>query len=223
MHRYLLLDNKKSYDQKAKAYRIVSAENQYLAEKELQEGKGTLRADYQNFQKARILLATTYYDSMEYAMMDYKEYVKMCREGEMAPRPEGSRAYYEHIDHLTALELDDFKSNLQHSQYNRPCLLTGSLGLWWNRHLELCAVKYDTLLDGVIDVMRRADCTDWEIKLSEGSLQLLGKHHDGTNTYTLSLLSAKGLRETERPMYAWEGNEYKPKPDWFRKIYGWLY
>lgn len=222
MHKYLLLDKEESYDDEKKAYKIVSADNEYQAETQLEEGKYTLRGDAGNFEKARILLATTYYDSTQYSMMDYEDYTKMCRDIDEEPRPEGSQAYYDHISSLTDQDLDDFKDNLLYSEYNLPCLMTGTLGLWKGRP-DLCPVKYGSLLEGVMDIMSRSDCNDWEIRLTEGTLQLLGKHHDGTNTYTLHVLSAKGLRETERPKYTWEGNDYKPRPDWFRKIYGWLF
>ena len=222
MHKYLLLDKEGTYDMTARAYKIVSAENEAIAEKLLEEGKHTLRDYTGNFEKARILLATTYYDSMQYSLMDYEDYAKMCRDSDEEPYPEGSQAYYDHIGRLTEQDLDDFKDNLQYSKYNLPCMMTGTLSLW-NGRPDLCPVKYDSLLEGVKDIMRRADCNDWEIRLTEGALMLLGKHHDGTNTYTLHVLSAKGLRETERDKYTWEGHDYDPQPDWFRKIYGWLF
>lgn len=222
MHRYLLLDKEGSYDITARAYKIVSADNECQAETQLEEGKYTLRGDTGNFEKARILLATTYYDSTWYSLMDYEEYAKMCRDNDEEPYPEGSQAYYDHIGNLTDQELDNFKDNLQYSKHNLPCLMTGTLDLW-NGRPDLRPVKYDSLLEGVKDIMSRADCTDWEIRLTEGTLQLLGKHHDGTNTYTLHVLSAKGLRETKRPKYTCEGFDYEPQPDWFRKIYGWLF
>lgn len=222
MHNYLLLDKEESYDDEKKAYKIVSANNECQAETQLEEGKYTLRGDAGNFEKARILLATTYFDSTQYSMMDYEDYADMCRDNDEKPYPEGSQAYYEHISSLTDQDLDDFKDNLMYSEYNLPCLMTGTLGLW-NGRPDLCPVKYGSLLEGVKDIMSRSDCNDWEIRLTEGALQLLGKHHDGTNTYTLHVLSAKGLRETQRPKYTWEGHDYDPRPDWFRKIYGWLF
>lgn len=222
MHKYLLLNKEESYDEEKKAYKIVNADNEYQAETLLEEGKYTLRGDAGNFEKARILLATTYYDSTQYSLMDYKDYAKMCRDNDEKPYPKGSQAYYDHIGRLTDQDLDNFKDNLQYSKYNLPCLMTGTLGLW-NGRPDLCPVKYDSLLEGVKDIMRRADCNDWEIRLTEGALRLLGTHHDGTNTYTLHVLSAKGLRETERDKYTWEGHDYDPQPDWFKKIYGWLF
>lgn len=222
MHKYLLLDKEGTYDKTARAYKIVGAENEAAAEKLLEEGKYSLRGDTGNFEKARILLATTYYDSMQYSLMDYEDYAKMCRDNDEEPRPNGSQAYYDHIGSLTDQDLGDFKANLKYSKYNLPCLMTGTLGLW-NGRPDLSPVKYDSLLEGVKDIMHRADCDDWEIRLTEGTLQLLGKHHDGTNTYTLHVLSAKGLRKTEHPKYNWEGHDYEPRPDWFRKIYGWLF
>lgn len=222
MPKYLLLDNKNYYDKRAKAYRIVDAPNHCLAEDLLKQGKATLRSDVKNFEKARILLQDTHYDSRYYALMPYKDYAKMCRDNDEKPRPEGTQAYYDHIGNLAKQDLDDFKANLQYSEYNLPCMMTGTLSLW-NGRPDLCPVKYDSLLEGVKDILRRADCDDWEIILTEGYLELRGLHHDGTNVYELHLLSAKGLKEVERPKYTWEGNDYDPKPDWFRKIYGWLF
>lgn len=223
MHKYLLLDKEGTYDMTARAYKIVNAENEAAAEKLLEEGKYTLRGDTGNFEKARILLATTYYDSTQYSLMDYEDYAKMCRENDENPFPEGSQAYYDHINSLTDQDLDNFKDNLQYSKYNLPCLMTGTLGLWDGR-ADLCPVKYGSLLEGIKDIMHHSsDCQDWEINLTEGALELLGKHHDGTNAFYLHILSAKGLKEVERPKYTWEGHDYDPRPDWFRKIYGWLF
>ena len=222
MHKYLLLDKEESYDKTTRAYKIVNADNECQAETQLEEGKYSLRGDAGNFEKARILLATTYYDSTQYSLMDYEDYAKMCRDNDEEPFPESSQAYYDHISSLTDQDLDNFKDNLQYSDYNLPCLMTGTLGLW-NGHPDLCPIKYGSLLEGVKDILRRADCDDWEIILTEGYLKLRGLHHDGTNVYELHLLSAKGLKEVERPKYTWEGHDYEPRPDWFRKIYGWLF
>lgn len=222
MPKYLLLDNENYFDERAKAYRIVDAPNHYLAEDLLKQGKASLRSDVKNFPKARILLQDTYYDSRYFALMPYKDYAKMCREEDVRPKPKDSQAYYDDIAERTEMELDDFKSNLECSENNKPCMLTGSDGLWDGRH-TLCPVKYNSLLEGIEDIMRRAVCDDWEIILTEGYLELRGLHHDGTNVYELHLLSAKGLKEVERPKYTWEGHDYNPKPDWYRKIYGWLF
>ena len=222
MPKYLLLDSKNYYDEQAKAYRIVNAPNHYLAEDLLKQGKVTLRSDVNNFPKARILLQDTLYDSRYYDNLPYEEYAQQCRDNDERPKPEGSQAYYDHIASLTKMELDDLKSNIEYCGFNKPCLLTGSAGLWDGRH-TLCPMKYNSLLEGIEDVIRRADVNDWEIILTEGHLELRGLHHDGTNVYELHLLSAKGLKEVERPKYTWEGHDYDPKPDWFKNIYGWLF
>ena len=222
MPRYLLLDSENYFDEQAKAYRIVNAPNHYLAEGLLKQGKVTLRSDVKNFPKARILLQNTLYDSRYYALMPYEDYAKMCSEEDVSPKPKDSQAYYDDIADRTDTELDDFKSNLEDSEYNKPCILTGYDELW-NGQNTLCPVIYNSLLEGIEDIMRRADCDDWKIILTEGYLELRGLHHDGTNIYELHLLSAKGRKEIGRPKYTWEGHDYDPKPDWFKNIYGWLY
>ena len=47
-------------------------------------------------------------------------------------------------------------------------------------------------------------------------------HHDGTNCFEIHLLSKKGIREANRPIYEWK-KDYEPKRWWFKNIYGWLY
>ena len=99
-------------------------------------------------------------------------------------------------------------------------MITGSLGLW-NGRPTIAPVLCNNLVEAIEKCF--GSCDDLEVNLENGHLEVLAKHHDGTNCFEIHILSKKGLREVERPKYTWCGEEYEPKPYWFKNIYGYLF
>ena len=160
------------------------------------------------------------FDSMAWLNVSYEDYLEMCKEMDMKPKEEGSAEQIEEVIEYMNDDFGDFKSNLEYSKWNVPCMITGSLGLWSGRP-TIAPVLCDNLVEAIEKCF--GSCDDLEVNLENGHLEVLAKHHDGTNCFEIHILSKKGLREVERPKYTWYGEDYEPKPYWFKNIYGYLF
>lgn len=160
-----------------------------------------------------------YFDSMAWLNVSYEDYLEMCEEMEIEPKEEGSSEQIEEVIEYMNDDFGDFKSNLKYSKWNVPCMITGSLGLW-NGRPTIVPVLCDNLVEAIEKCF--GSCDDLEVNLENGHLEVLAKHHDGTNCFEIHILSKKGLREVERPIYKYE-KDFEPKPYWFKNIYGYLF
>lgn len=79
-----------------------------------------------------------------------------------------------------------------------PCLITGTLGLWNGRH-AVQAVE-QTIARALSRCMGNGDSVTVE-EDGRGNLSVISRHHDGTNTFIIRLLTDKGVRS-----YAARGN-----------------
>ena len=166
----------------------------------------------------RVFRNGNYYDSMAWLSLSYDDYKEWCEEMEEEIHPEHSEKYWDQCRRIFENDWDDFKCNMKYSKWNVPCMITGSLGLW-NGRPNIAPVYCKTLIDAIAKCSDR--CDDAEVNLKDGYIEVLGKHHDGTNCFEIHILSKKGLREVERPKYYYE--DYDIKPWWFKNIYGYLF
>lgn len=152
---------------------------------------------------------------------DYEDYVNDCIENEIEPAAENSQAHWNWVDKMNELERDDFFSNLQFSEFNRPCMITGRLGLW-NGNPDIVPEMFNSVEEAIKRIINVRFDNYIKVSLQDGYLVVEQSHHDGCNYFEIHLLSAKGMREVERPCYQYE-RDYAPKKWWFKNIYGYLF
>ena len=171
----------------------------------------------------RKLVNTTYFDSLYYGTeFPYKDYREMCEECERDCHEENSPEWWQDMQELTDEEWDCFKDNMRYSKFKGlPCMITGSLGL---RHGNptIVPVKCDDIMEAIEKCLDNNYPFEYVISLKDGHIEVDVTHHDGTNCFEIHLLSKKGIREANRPIYEWE-KDYEPKRWWFKNIYGYLY
>ena len=173
--------------------------------------------------KQKAFPKVTYFDRFWYLELKYEDYVQMCEENEWPVHPEDSEGYWNDIWRVTEMEWDDFKGNMAYSKYDTArCMVTGTLGLW-NGHPEITPILCNGVMEAIDKCLSGRSIEDWDITLVNGHIEVNAYHHDGSNCFEIHLLSAKGEREVERKKYTWDGYDYDPKPDWFKKIHGYLY
>jgi hypothetical protein len=147
-----------------------------------------------------------------------EDYLPFCEANGIEPGSEDSAEYYEWLMEETRIEWEDFRNNLQDSEWNNnKCMILGSLGLWDGRH-TIEGVVCDSLLEAIEKCIEKMN--DWDIVLNDGHLEITTYHHDGTNCFEIHLLSKRGEEEIEGPKYTWEGDKYEPKGWWFKNING---
>lgn len=151
----------------------------------------------------------------------YEDYVEHCIANEIEPADENSQDYWDWIDEMSVLNCDDFFSNLHFSKFNLPCMITGRLGLW-NGNPDIVPQMCNSVEEAINKICNVRFDNHIKVSLQDGCLVVEQSHHDGCNYFEIHLLSAKGLKEVERPCYQYE-RDYAPKKWWFKNIYGYLF
>ena len=165
-----------------------------------------------------MLFDSTYYGTS----FPYDEYVDMCEECGWTCHEEGSNGYWDDMARLTEDDWDCFKDNMAYSKFKgQKCMITGSLGLW-HGNPTIVPVLCDDIMEAIERCINCSYQIEYEISLENGHVEVQVHHHDGTNCFEIWLLSKKGQREVERPIYKWE-KDYEPKRDWFKLINGYLF
>ena len=155
----------------------------------------------------------------EYSYEDYCEY---CEDNGIEPKGEDSDSYWDYVSDMRDIDLDCFKDNMEYSKFKgQPCMITGSLGLW-HGNPTIVPVLCDDIMEAIEKCLNNNFAFEYDIVLNDGHIDVNIHHHDGTNCFEIHLLSKKGQREAERPIYKWE-KDYEPKRFWFKNIYGYLF
>jgi len=142
----------------------------------------------------------------------YQDYVENCEDIEEEPAPENSAEFLLWCaDMRENYYLDDL-ANLRCSKDMCPCLITGSLGLWWG-HPDIEPVLCPDIESAVKKCF--GSCDDIRVEFEDGVYTCYAMHHDGTNVFEVRKLSKKGLKATENGL-----NGKTPKTYWFCKFIG---
>lgn len=132
-----------------------------------------------------VLCDTTY-------IPDYEEYKEYCEANGCEPQSEDSQDYWYYVSEICSMKYNDFISDMENStQANKPCLLTGSCGLWNGRH-EIIPYKFGDALSAV----KRAygSCDDLKVKQEDGIIKVEVLHHDGSNFFEIRPLTEYGKK-----------------------------
>ena len=162
--------------------------------------------------------------------LTYQDYVEFCEANEITPEPEDSSDYYEWEAEETQRFAEDFFENLRYVKFDTPVIITGSLGLWngtkeiyplvveSSDYCQLPSGKWGyrnpSLYNAVMKCINGMD--GFKVELSEGEIIVHGYHHDGTNIFTISKLSKKGIDPVLRAVE--EGKHLQVKNYWIGKI-----
>lgn len=134
----------------------------------------------------------TLFDNLNYDFEDYKESYQECNEltdEEMEDVVDSD--IWDFIYDSLAMEWDDLFVNLKYSENaNKPCVITGTLGLWHGRP-TIVPVPCDDIESAI---RKCANDMDYVIvKQVNGHLEVTGVHHDGRNHFEIHILNDKGI------------------------------
>ena len=138
----------------------------------------------------------TLYDNLDCDFDAFKESYQECYEltdEEMAEISDTE--IWEFINDTLDLEWDDLLTNLKYSKNaDKPCVITGSLGLWYGRpNIEPLACE-----DIESAIRKCVNNMDYVvIKQVNGHLEVRATHHDGSNHFEIHILNDKGIRAKE--------------------------
>lgn len=138
----------------------------------------------------------TLYDNYDYDFDGYKESYQECYElTDEDMKDVSENEIWDFINDSLAMEWDDLFANLKYSKNaDKPCVITGSLGLWYGRPSIVPLVCED-----IESAIRKcANNMDYVIvKQVNGHLEVTGIHHDGSNHFEIHILNDKGIRAKE--------------------------
>jgi hypothetical protein len=133
-------------------------------------------------------LTCVLYNDYDYSLEEYENYYKEELEIEEIT---DKNKFYEWLYDTFNMDIQDLFVNLEHSKYNQPCVVLGSVGTWRGR-FDIENTKYDTLVDALKDCLNGADFS--KIILTNGKIEVIGIHHDGTNCFDIVLLNELGQK-----------------------------
>ena len=120
----------------------------------------------------------------------YSDYVEWCKEMGIEPAEEDSGIYWDWIRQEIDDDVECFFENLKYETgvTSKPCVITGSLGLWWGR-----PTIEPTECSDLAGAVRRCwgDCDAVKVTGLDGVVYVEAYHHDGTNHFEIRPKSGK--------------------------------
>lgn len=109
---------------------------------------------------------------------------------------EDSDEYWDAVNEMSEVELEDFRSDAAFSFDLGYCLVKATAGLW-NGNSEGAGIRDIESGADLLDCLSK-DCDNVKVVLNEDGLVMYGYHHDGTNVYKFYKLNDKGVEYWEK-------------------------
>ena len=158
----------------------------------------------------------------EYLLIDttdvpeYSDYVEYCKANNIEPDEEDSVDYWEYVGDMQRYYYEEELINIKHSDdMDKPCIITGSLGLWNGRKTVWATYSKD-----IVSAIKKCfgSCDDLVVTFKNGVYNCKAMHHDGTNYFEIRKLTNSGIKAVEK-WYS-ESNSVEVKPSWVGKFKG---
>lgn len=134
-------------------------------------------------------IMTTEIDTDGFDRTDYEEWCE-----DMGIDPGDDSDFFDWCAEETQTNYEADMENIKScKQYNVPCIVTGSLGLWDGRH-EIRAKRFESVYDAVMACMGDFDNTT-VARYEDGRIGVTVSHHDGRNCFEIVALSKKGIEK----------------------------
>ena len=152
--------------------------------KEILKNNGYMCESKQN----EIVLLDT--DSSKYTLED----IRVWKEDDSIE--EDSEEYWDAVNDMIDLEIEDFKTDAAFDFDLGECLVMATAGLW-NGYRDGAGIRTITSGQDILNCLSK-DCDQCRVVLNENGLVMYGYHHDGTNVYTFYKLNNKGVEYWEK-------------------------
>lgn len=155
----------------------------------------------------------------------YDYYLEFCEINEIEPKGDNSSEFIEWACEEAQEGYECDRENLKYSKAdkeNYPFFIDGTLGLW-NGQKEGHYTKIYWGISSALDAIMYGcsyDDADAQLDIEAGVIYVNGHHHDGTNCFTIHLLSKRGLDKVQRDIDNYVINDYgyELKDYCFKKI-----
>lgn len=115
---------------------------------------------------------------------DFQEWCKINDIDGSQYNDESSR-FFEWVNEQMGIDFDDFITNLEYSNENDECVVEGKVGRW-NGTFEIEPTNFGTTLSAIMTCIN--GCDYYTIKLIDGTIEVVSRHHDGTNVFSIHKL-----------------------------------
>lgn len=152
--------------------------------KEILKNNGYMCESKQN----EVVLLDT--DSSKYTLEDVRDW----KEDDSIE--EDSEEYWDAVNDMIDLEIEDFKTDAAFDFDLGECLVMATAGLW-NGYRDGAGIRTITSGQDILNCLSK-DCDKCRVVLNENGLVMYGYHHDGTNVYTFYKLNNNGVEYWEK-------------------------
>lgn len=122
-----------------------------------------------------------------------KAYQEFCADNDEEPTENGKYDWFSNEDAWGWESCEEQIAEIA-DNFNGPFLLLGSAGTWRGR-FDGGKISYD-LLDLIKEANNKMD--DIKIELVDGAIELICRHHDGTNYWTIHALNLRAEKTIEK-------------------------
>lgn len=136
----------------------------------------------------------------------YADYVENCADMECGADVEGSEDYYRWLDWQIRTDIETFFDNLKYANTeHRPCVISGTLGLWWGA----ARIEEEMCSDLATAVHKCCSGCDYmEVTSLNGVVRVSASHHDGTNNFEIRPLTERGVERMKSGKTICVGNHW---------------
>ena len=136
--------------------------------------------------KQTIIKEMTLYNDYDYNVEDYRDkYLDHCNCNDIEAEDEIPDWYING-------KLNDEWSELVNkliNEYNKECVLVGSLGLWWGSP-TIVPQRFDNVFNAIFKCIENMDYI--KVSIVNGHFEIKAIHHDGTNDFEIHILNKLG-------------------------------
>lgn len=156
---------------------------------------------------------------------DHEDYVEFCEMNNIEAKGEGSHEFTEWCVSEAQMAFEDDLnivkrySEKKFKDKNPQFFITARLGLWERTHERHCRKVYNNLYEAILCCISNSDYTEVKVEYDkeDGTVVCTCHHHDGTNIYTIHLLSRKGEKYIEGFFNSW-GGKLNFKREYWKKM-----
>lgn len=140
----------------------------------------------------KVMTDVVLYNDYDYNLDEWKEaYTEWAEDNDITINVKNDSDFYDWLHNQMEMDWEDLLSNIKYSKIaNNECVTLGDLGLWYGRR-DTIPTRVNNLIDAINKCCYNVEMIKVTLK-TEGYIEVIGVHHDGTNYFEIYLLNKLG-------------------------------
>ena len=132
------------------------------------------------------------YNDYDYNLDDWREgYAEWAEDNEVMVSGDDDSKLYDWIHSQMEMDWEDLMTNIKYSKIaNSECVVIGDIGLWYGRR-DTIPTRVSDLGEAIKKCCYNVEMIKVTLK-TDGHIEVIGVHHDGTNYFEIYLLNKLG-------------------------------